>query len=246
MKIVRRIWRGLRSLKVSEFAFTSSSCPFCGRTLMIRLNADPSGLRCIRCAASTIHLALGQVLREKIMDISQMDVCELSSGGPYTKYLKNSARSASLSEYSETVAPGQSVDGVRCEDVQSLTYPNECFDLVTHTEVMEHVPNDRVAFAELRRVLKAGGIMLFTVPMTGLAETIERARGIGPDIEYLVEPVYHTDPWNSGAGILAYRDYGKDIVEKLESAGFERVEIIKPSALAPWYESRQVILARRA
>ncbi|WP_423928122.1 class I SAM-dependent methyltransferase [Dokdonella sp.] len=213
---------------------------------MLRLNAESSGLRCIRCAASEVHLALGQVLRDKVADMSQMDVCELSASGPYVKYIEGNARRVSLSEFSEAVEPGQTVNGVRCEDVQCLTYPNECFDLVTHTEVLEHVPDDGAAFAELRRVLKVGGMMMFTVPMSGQTKTIERARGVGPDIEYLLEPVYHTDPWQRGAGILAYRDYGTDIIAKLDAAGFERVEIIKPKALAPWYESHEVILARRS
>ena len=54
--------------------------------------------------------------------------------------------------------------------------PIPAFDLVTHTEVFEHVPDDARAFAQLRRVLKTGGTMIFTVPLTDRIETIERAR----------------------------------------------------------------------
>ena len=67
-------------------------------------------------------------------------------------FLRRRTRSLATSEYFADVAPGESVDGVRCEDVQRLTYADGSFDLVTHTEVLEHVPDDALAFAQLYRV----------------------------------------------------------------------------------------------
>src|SRR5690606_38701268 len=131
MKIISRTRNGFRSLVLAEFSWFFSKCPFCGPTMILKLNATPSGIRCIRCAASTVHISLGLVLREACPDISKMDVCELSSGGPYAKFLVRSARSAHLSEYSTEVSLGDINNGVRCEDVQRLTYANGSFDLVT-------------------------------------------------------------------------------------------------------------------
>jgi SAM-dependent methyltransferase len=45
-----------------------------------------------------------------------------------------------------------------------LPYPDESFDLVTCSEVLEHVENYRAVLREIRRVLKPGGLMVITTP----------------------------------------------------------------------------------
>jgi SAM-dependent methyltransferase len=134
--------------------------------------------------------------------------------------------------------------GIRCEDVQDLSYADESFDLVTHTEVLEHVPDDARAFAELHRVLRPGGTLLFTVPLYGGYPTIERARLREGEVEHLMEPAYHIDPLR-GAGILAFRDYGLDIVERLRAAGFIEASIVAPRRAIPWLGEFPVILAKK-
>jgi SAM-dependent methyltransferase len=175
-----------------------------------------------------------------------MRVCELSSEGPYVKFLAREALSVQLSEYSEDVSLGTTSNGVRCEDAQHLTYANETFDLVTHTEVLEHVPDDFLAFTELHRVLKHEGLMLFTVPFSGQQKTIERARRDGDEVVHLAEAVYHVDPWKKdGLGILAYRDYGLDIVELLDRAGFVDIKIVRPRLRGSKFVGRDVVVAKR-
>ena len=214
--------------------------------MFLRLNAEPAGVRCIRCAASIVHLSIGTVLRDRGFDLSDMAVCELSASGPFVDFIRSKAQSIALSEYSDSTPVGTSVDGIRCEDVQRLTYADGSFDLITHTEVLEHVPDDEAAFLELRRVLKSNGTMLFTVPLSGNVSTVQRASRMGNKTVHLLEPVYHTDPWQRGNGILAYRDYGLDIVSKLESAGFAGVEIVQPESRIPWIHLHKVIVARRS
>ena len=244
-KLAKRLYHALLDLRLSQFRLAFSQCPFCGPTVILRLNAEPAGVRCVRCAASIVHLSIGAVLRDCGLDLSRMAVCELSSNGPFVDFLRRRARDVSLSEYSDSVPPGTSVNGVRCEDVQRLTYEDGSFDLVTHTEVLEHVPDDEAAFLELRRVMKINGTMLFTVPLSASSATVQRAAGVGEKMVHFLEPVYHTDPWQRGIGILAYRDYGLDIVSKLESAGFAGVEIVQPESGVPWIKLHKVIVARR-
>ena len=47
---------------------------------------------------------------------------------------------------------------------RGLPYPDESFDLVCLTEVIEHLENHRAAIAELARVLKPGGWLILTTP----------------------------------------------------------------------------------
>ncbi|MBA3950163.1 MAG: class I SAM-dependent methyltransferase [Acidobacteria bacterium] len=49
-------------------------------------------------------------------------------------------------------------------DLQRLPFAPASFDCALCTEVLEHVPDDRLAVSELARVLRAGAILLVTVP----------------------------------------------------------------------------------
>lgn len=239
-----RIWNALAQVRLRDVALIFGHCPFCGSSAFLRMRCNAIGVRCIRCLASAVHVSLGLVLRERVSRLGACDVCELSTRGPLATYLMRHARYAALSEYLPGTAPGTVRNGIRCEDVQRLTYGDASFDVITHTEVLEHVPDDRRAFAELRRVLKVGGIMLFTVPLHGRTRTIERARLIDGGIDYMEPAVYHSDPLRGGAGILAFRDYGSDIVERLLDAGFARAWIQAPSLRQPWGIGRAVIVAQ--
>ena len=52
----------------------------------------------------------------------------------------------------------------RVADVLDLPYADESFDVVTCFDVFEHVQDDERAFHEVHRVLKRGGLLIFTVP----------------------------------------------------------------------------------
>ena len=181
-----------------------------------------------------------------VPNLGTCDVCELSARGPLATHLVRHARKVALSEYFTDTATGTVRDGVRCEDVQRLTYADASFDVITHTEVLEHVPDDSRALVELRRVLRPGGVMLFTVPLHDGVRTIERARLLDGRVTHLRPPAYHRDPLRSGAGILAFRDYGTDIIERVQAAGFTHAWIESPSQRLPWGYGRAVVVAHYA
>jgi SAM-dependent methyltransferase len=60
-------------------------------------------------------------------------------------------------------AAAQAVRG----DAYRLPFADGTFDKVVAAEVLEHLPDDAVAMAELARVLKPGGLMAVTVPRWG-------------------------------------------------------------------------------
>lgn len=242
MELLRRLRAARAIFQPDAFAIARMRCPFCGPSLLVRLSRDDHGVRCVRCGASAIHLAMGDALRVHAPDLASRDAYELSARGPLVAYLCRAARTLTVSEY---LPESNSRNGVRSEDVQHLTFADASFDLVTHTEVLEHVPDDARAFTELHRVLRPGGVMSFTVPLHG-ERTVERARLYDGSIEHRLPPEYHRDPLRGGAGILAFRDYGRDILERLRMAGFDGAELHQPPSLAPWYVARTVIIARKA
>ena len=190
-----------------------------------------------------MHLSIGLAVANEVPDLSCMQVYELSADGPFVEHLRKKTRTAAFSEYHPDIPPGTLWRGVRCEDVQALTFADASFDLVTHSEVFEHVPDDARGFAELRRVLKPGGKMLFTVPLFDAPRTVERARLGEAGIDYLLPLEYHVDPFNGNAQVLVFRDYGRDIVQRLERAGFGDVKIEVPAFPVPWARLRPVVRA---
>ena len=243
---IQRVRAGVAMLCPRDIAFTLRACPFCGVTVILRLRRDELGVRCLRCGASAVHLSMGWALRSHVRSLGDLDTCELSARGPLVRHLRRRARNVALSEYLPGQSRGSVQDGIRCEDVQQLTYADKSFDLITHTEVFEHVPDDRRAFAELHRVLRPGGVMIFKVPLRRDAATVERALQRDGKVVNLCAPTYHSDPLRAGTGILVYRDYGDDIVERLQTTGFARAWIEAPTRSVPWDYGRAVVCAVRA
>jgi len=62
-------------------------------------------------------------------------------------------------------------------DVCCLPFPDDSFDVILCSHVLEHVPDDRKAMSELCRVLKPGGWAVMQVPISNeLTTTFEDAR----------------------------------------------------------------------
>jgi ubiquinone/menaquinone biosynthesis C-methylase UbiE len=53
-------------------------------------------------------------------------------------------------------------------DITSIPRPDESFDAIMCTEVLEHVPDAVAAIKELNRLLKPGGYLLITAPFASL------------------------------------------------------------------------------
>ena len=195
------------------------TCNLCGFPVL-RLHPGDAGQRCLRCFSTFRHRAVGAVLARLGLG-RDARVYEMSSRGALCRHLRRTFARVTVSELFDDVAPGRFRDGVQCQDVQRLTYGDAAFDLVTSTEVFEHVPDDRRAFAEVYRVLRPGGSLVFTVPLMDAPATLERARSENGAIVHLLEPEYHGDRLRGRRKVLAFRTYGLDILDRLRAAGFE-------------------------
>ena len=193
-------------------------CNLCGG-VVIRWSPNVFGSRCVRCLSTQIHRAIGLAVDALCLP-GDARVYELSSRGALFRHLRRRFRDFHFSEYFDDVPPGGIRKGIPCQDVQNLRLPSGTFDLVTSTEVFEHVPDDAKGFSEIHRVLKPGGWLIFTAPLTRNPVTVERARRF-PDgrVEHLLPPEYHSDRLRGRGKVLAYRNYGTDIVDRLRGAG---------------------------
>ena len=88
-------------------------------------------------------------------------------------------------------------------DALALPFPDDAFDRVIASEILEHIPDDEQAMHELARVLRPGGTMAITVPRAG------------PEfINWSLSDEYHNVP---GGHVRIYRQ--RQLVERLEGTG---------------------------
>jgi len=160
--------------------------------------------------------------------LAHLEVLELDPASPLRGLLQG-ARRYTRSFYSPGVEPGAAgPQGARCEDITRLTFPDASLDLIVSSDVLEHVPDLEAAFAETGRVLRPGGLHLFTVPPR------ERTRRRPAD-----EPEYHSDPLDP-TGILAVWDIGPDA-----PATFDRPDLKLEVAAGPQGVDRRVVWRAR-
>jgi ubiquinone/menaquinone biosynthesis C-methylase UbiE len=62
------------------------------------------------------------------------------------------------------VPRGQYKGEHRSEDLRALTFPDQSFDLFITSDVFEHVFEPEKGFGDIARVLKPGGMHIFTMP----------------------------------------------------------------------------------
>jgi SAM-dependent methyltransferase len=101
--------------------------------------------------------------------------------------------------------------GEVCLDITSMAFATDSFDVILCSHVLEHIPDDASALANLHRVLKPGGWAMLQVPLDDArACTFEDHRVIEPsDRERLFGQADHV------------RVYGRDYQDRLRAAGFQ-------------------------
>jgi SAM-dependent methyltransferase len=106
---------------------------------------------------------------------------------------------------------GNLLGHLRNEDLTRLSFPDASFDLVVHSETLEHIDDYPVALAEVERVLRPGGLQLYTVPLRHWHETRRRTQR-GPDgrPRHLLTPSFH----GCGGEDLVYWEFGGDFLRE--------------------------------
>jgi SAM-dependent methyltransferase len=100
-------------------------------------------------------------------------------------------------------------------DMRRLPYADSCFDLVVHSDTLEHVEDPSAGLRECRRVLDVGGSLCFTIPI--IPGRLSRSRkGMPPSFHGTeAEPAY-----------LVATEYGADFWVGVLAAGFSELRIV--------------------
>lgn len=102
-------------------------------------------------------------------------------------------------------APAGASAKVVVGDALKLPYADQTFDCVIASEILEHVPQDDIAIAELIRVLKVGGTLAVSVP-----------RWLPERVCWLLSDEYHA---NEGGHVRIYR--ANELRGKILGGGME-------------------------
>lgn len=182
------------------------------------------GTHCTRCGANLRSGALARAVLDAVGEpgplryavgsvrLGGLSVLEINEAGDLSAMLRR--------------LPGHQLATYPEVDMQAMPYADGIFDVVVHSDTLEHVPDPLRALEECRRVLKPAGALCFTVPM--IVGRLTRGTAGRP-------PSYHGNPAESGEDYRVQTEFGADAWIWCMRAGFSRVTITTmeyPAALA--------------
>ena len=205
------------------------ACPGCRASLRYRDQA----------ASILDEFARGQAIALRHLvaagGLDKVAIFEAALRGPFVNQFKKLKGYVQSYYWADRPLGDIGAEGVRNEDLTRLTLPSESFDLVLTSDVMEHLYDIRAAFSEIGRVLKRGGVHIFTIPNDWpFPDRTEPRVEIVDGVEQHIKPArYH----NSGDGTpcLVYNDYGADIVDLIAETGCRTQIVRRHSAIDPCY-----------
>jgi SAM-dependent methyltransferase len=102
-------------------------------------------------------------------------------------------------------------------DMQGMTFNDNSFDVIVHSDTLEHIENSLLALQECFRVLKNSGVLFYTIPI--IYSRLTRRRDLLPKSYHGSQDEYQ------GEDYKVYTEYGVDFWVELVNAGFKEVTL---------------------
>lgn len=102
-------------------------------------------------------------------------------------------------------------------DLMKMSFEDESFDLILHSDTLEHVEFPMKALLETKRVLARGGAAIFTVPI--VVGRLSRSRHGLPHS-------FHGSPGMESTDLRVHTEFGADIWCMVLEAGFDQCRLI--------------------
>lgn len=173
------------------------------------------GTYCVGCGSSVRSIALARAIASSCgfggnllqfvdhPDYAKLRILEVNEAGTLHPFL------ARLDQHRIVSYPAF--------DMSRLALPDEAYDLVIHSDTLEHVPSPLRALEECWRVLVAGGRLVFTVPV--ILGRLTRARqGLAPS--------FHGAVGCRDPQMLVHTEFGADAWGLVLQGGFSSCELV--------------------
>jgi SAM-dependent methyltransferase len=182
------------------------------------------GTQCASCRANLRSIALSDAIRSAVgttltlrefaqtPDAARLAILEINEAGDLSPTLRQ--------------FPGHVLATYPDVDMHAMPYADEMFDIVVHSDTLEHVAQPIRALSECSRVLRTGGTLCFTIPT--IVGRLTRSRAGLPKS-------FHGSPATGSDDFSVQTEFGADMWTYVIQAGFSSVAINSvdfPSALA--------------
>jgi SAM-dependent methyltransferase len=200
----------LRLATVSNIRSVPAECTVCGYHGKFRPFGVPnrSGVRCPSCFSLERHRLFALAVKRGVISLAGKEVLNFAADVTIQRLFSLGAPK----RYVTSAYPADPNADLSL-DIEKIDLPDESFDTVICSHVLEHV-DDRKALAELFRILRDGGRLLFMIPIIEGWETSYENPEITGDREREIH-------FGQNDHI---RYYGGDIRERVRAAGFELSE----------------------
>jgi SAM-dependent methyltransferase len=198
---------------INEWQLSEKEVTYVNRQQGFRCDQCSNNLRAMGLSAAILREFNFQGTLKQFCDSSRdLKILEINTSGNLTPYLQKLPHHR-LITYPEF-------------DMLDLTIASESYDLVVHSDTLEHVLHPERALSECRRVLSKNGKCIFTVPI--IVDRMTRSR-IG------LAASFHGQSDVMATDQLVYTEFGANFWQLVLAAGFRSCEIFSleyPAAIA--------------
>jgi SAM-dependent methyltransferase len=185
---------------------------------------EQQGMCCRRCGTNVRSQALARALMRAAGDEPTFAAFVQAASARSLRLLEIN-EAGTLTPWLSTLA-GHTLVRFPDVDMQRLPFDDAAFDLVVHSDTLEHVERPAEALGECYRVLAPRGACVFTVPV--VVGRLTRTRRDLP-------PSYHGGPAIQTPDYLVHSEFGSDVWTGVLEAGFTSCELVPyrfPAGLA--------------
>lgn len=167
------------------------------------------GCSCLACGANLRIIALGNAIRALVG--TPLPLRQAIGAGAFEGWRVLDCNGAEGISAVLALLPGYLRADYPEYDMHCLPFADGSFDLLVHSDTLEHIEHPVLALEECRRVLNARGRLCYTVPI--IHERLSRSRaGLSPS--------YHGEPAAGRADFLVQTEFGADAWTLVHRAGF--------------------------
>jgi len=192
----------------------SGTCNMCGKDVEFLLHdcSLRENWTCPNCRSYNRQRQIALIAEHRISSDTRVYNTEASRS--LHEWLKGITKNYTCSEYfGPEYKSGDLVNGVLCQDLTNLSFPDNSFDVVISSDVLEHIPDWHLSCREIHRVLVTGCAHIFPVPFH-----TTRDKNDNYGIDTIKKPIiYHKDPIRGG--IPVFTIFSIEMLVELEEIG---------------------------